>query len=83
MSLSLFIALYFLEAGVFFTIVPWTGIWTRNPLLHQHAGLAAFVDNPYVRGFVSGIGIVHIMLGVRDIVAMRRMKQQEPPVSPR
>ena len=80
MSLSLFIALYFLEAGLFFTIVPWTRIWTLNPLLHNHAGLAAFADNPYVRGFVSGIGVVHIMLGIRDIMAMRRNRQGEPPV---
>ena len=78
MTLSLFIALYLLEAGVFFTIIPWTRIWTLNPLLHNHSGLAAFADNPYVRGFVSGIGVVHIMIGIRDILQMRRASQEEP-----
>jgi hypothetical protein len=79
MSLSLFIALYLLEAGVFFTIVPWTRIWTLNPLLHHHVELAAFADNPFVRGFVSGVGVIHIMIGVRDIMAMRRNSREEPP----
>ena len=79
MPLSLFIALYCLEAGVFFAIVPWTRIWTLNPLLHNHLGIAAFADNPYVRGFVSGVGVVHIMIGVRDIIAFRRARQEEPP----
>jgi hypothetical protein len=36
MSLTLFFALYCLEAGVFFLIVPWTMIWTVNPLLHSN-----------------------------------------------
>ena len=79
MSLPLFIALYCLEAGVFFTIVPWTRIWTMNPLLHGHLAFGFWADNPYVRGFVSGVGVVHIIIGVKDIFVMRRNRQEEPP----
>jgi hypothetical protein len=71
-SLALFLALYCLEAGVFLTIVPWTRIWTLNPLLHNDLAISVWADNPYVRGFVSGVGVVHIIIGVRDIVMMSR-----------
>ena len=65
MSLPLFFALYCLEAGLFFTVVPWTSVWTLNSLLHSSASMAIFADNPFVRGFVSGIGVLHLIFGVR------------------
>ena len=72
MSLGLFFALYCLEAGLFFTIVPWTRIWTMNPLLHSTLTMGLVVDNPFVRGFVSGFGVIHLLIGVKDILQMTR-----------
>ena len=56
MSVPLFFALYCLEAGLFFTVVPWTRLWTMNPWLHQNLTIGLWIDNPFVRGFVSGFG---------------------------
>lgn len=75
MSLPLFFALYCLEAGLFFTVVPWTRLWTMNPMLHQVAAVGAIVDDPYVRGFVSGIGIVHLILGIRELARIVRARR--------
>lgn len=75
MSLSLFYALYCLEAGLFFTVVPWTRIWTLNPWLHTSLVVGAWADNPFVRGFVSGFGVVHILIGVKDIVRITRSRR--------
>jgi hypothetical protein len=75
MSVPLFFALYCLEAGLFFTVVPWTRIWTLNPLLHNHAALGVWVDNPFVRGFVTGVGVVHIMIGLKDIIVITRRRR--------
>ncbi len=75
MSLSLFVALYCLEAGLFFTFVPWTRIWTMNPLLHGTLAIGMWADNPYLRGFVSGIGVVHLMVGLRDMVRLARARR--------
>ena len=72
MSVPLFFALYCLEAGLFFTVVPWTRIWTLNPLLHNHVTLGLWADNPFVRGFISGVGVVHIIIGLKDIVLLTR-----------
>jgi hypothetical protein len=74
-SLPLFYALYCLEAGLFFTVVPWTRLWTLNPLLHNSATIAVYADNPFVRGFISGIGVVHLILGVRELVRISRARQ--------
>ena len=75
MSLALFFALYCLEAGLFFTVVPWTRIWTMNSLLHDSAMVALFADNPFVRGFVSGIGVLHLIFGVRELMRLARARR--------
>jgi hypothetical protein len=75
MSLPFFFALYCLEAGVFFLIVPWTMIWTLNPLLHSNIALGMWADNPFVRGFISGIGLLHLIVGVRDLVRISRERR--------
>lgn len=68
MSLQLFTALYCLEAGLFFTIVPWTRVWLMNPLLHHNPAVAVYADNPFVRGFITGFGLVHLLIGIHDIL---------------
>jgi hypothetical protein len=78
MSLPLFFALYCLEAGLFFTVVPWTSIWTLNPLLHGSAQLGLLADNPFVRGFVTGIGMLHLLIGMRELVRLSRLRRGSP-----
>jgi hypothetical protein len=75
MSLTLFFALYCLEAGLFFLIVPWTMIWTLNPLLHHNITVGMWADNPFVRGFVSGVGLLHLIVGVRDLLRASRERR--------
>ncbi|MFL6244756.1 MAG: hypothetical protein ACJ74H_01935 [Thermoanaerobaculia bacterium] len=75
MSLPFFFALYCLEAGLFFLVVPWTVIWTLNPLLHSSIAIGVVADNPFVRGFVSGLGLLHLIIGVRDLVRMSRERR--------
>jgi len=77
MTIALFFALYCIEAGVFFTIVPWTRVWTVNPWLHHSMAIAVWADNPFVRGFISGFGVVHIMIGVRYIIAFARERRAQ------
>ena len=75
MSVPLVFALYGLEAGIFFTIVPWTRVWTLNPVLHHHMALALWADNPFVRGFITGFGVIHLIIGIRDIGRIVRARR--------
>lgn len=76
MSVPLFFALYCVEAGLFFTIVPWTTIWTLNPVLHSSLAVAMWADNPFVRGFVSGVGLVHLIVGIRDLLRIVQARRE-------
>ena len=75
MSLPLFYALYCIEAGVFFTIVPCTRLWTLNTLRHRTPWLSVWVDNSFFRGFVSGVGIVHLIVGIHELMRITRARR--------
>ena len=75
MSVRLFFALYCVEAGFFFLIVPWTRMWTLNPLLHSTTALSVFAGNAYVRGFVSGFGVVHLLIAAKDLVRISQARR--------
>ena len=75
MAGPLFYAIYCLEAGFFFTIVPWTRLWTLNPLLHGNVAIGAIADNPFMRGFVSGIGVLHLLLAAREFHRILKTRQ--------
>ena len=77
MSVPLFFALYCLEAGLFFIIVPWTRLWTVNPLLHTNFTVTMLSGNPFVRGFVSGFGVIHLIIGVKDIMQISHARRAE------
>jgi len=38
-----------------------------------------WVDDPFVRGFISGFGVVHILLGIKDIVSISRARRETQP----
>ena len=76
MSVPLFFALYCIEAGLFFLIVPWTRLWTLNPLLHSSATLTMMAANPFVRGFVSGFGVVHLLIAFKDLVRITQARRR-------
>jgi len=73
MSIALFFALYCIEAGLFFLVVPWTHLWTMNPLLQGE--LAVLAANPFLRGFVSGFGVIHIIIGINDMLRLSQARR--------
>jgi hypothetical protein len=76
MSVPIFFTLYCVEAGLFFLIVPWTRMWTLNPLLHSSETLSLLAVNPFLRGFVSGFGVVHLMIAAKDLIRITQARRQ-------
>ena len=63
--------LFCLEVGIILTALPWTRIWTENSLLLGYPQLREFLMQNFVRGLVSGLGLVDIWMGVAEAVRYR------------
>ena len=63
--------LFCLEVGIILTALPWTRIWTENSLLLGYPQIREFLMQNFVRGLVSGIGLVDIWMGVAEAVRYR------------
>jgi hypothetical protein len=63
----LLLAAYLIVAGISLVIAPWLGdYWERNWFAAAMPALQYWMANDYVRGAVSGIGVVTTLVGLRD-----------------
>ena len=61
---------FFLEAGFVLILVPWSPFWDRN-YFAQHLPIGqAVITNNFIRGAVSGLGVVNILIGIGEIVSL-------------
>jgi hypothetical protein len=63
--------LFCLEVGIVLTVLPWTRLWTENSLLLGFPAVKVFMNHNFVRGLVSGLGLVDIWMGVVEAVTYR------------
>jgi hypothetical protein len=63
--------LFCLEVGIVLTVLPWTRLWSDNSLLLGFPALKVFLGLGFVRGLVSGLGLVDIWMGVVEAVTYR------------
>ena len=70
MAVTILFILYCFEAGVFFIFVPWTKFWSYNPLLHATPMIGMIAENYFFRGLVTGFGLVHFFVGLREIALL-------------
>jgi len=52
--------------GIVLVMVPWTALWDSNYLLQPYPSLRTWVLSGYVRGTVSGLGLVNIVLALDE-----------------
>ena len=48
--------------GVVLIMIPWLGYWDHNFFLEKYPGLIPFMLHPSVRGAVTGLGALDVML---------------------
>jgi len=65
--------LYSIEVGALLLWLPWLRFWENNYLLYQYPQILPVVSNPFFKGFVLGLGIVNILLGIQEIANVRRL----------
>ena len=63
-----------LEVGFFLLIFPWTDNWDK--FASFAARLRPYCDNLYVRGAISGIGIVNLYISLGEMFRLRRFAKR-------
>tara|TARA_B100001123_G_scaffold450946_1_gene625370 strand:- start:4875 stop:5183 length:309 start_codon:yes stop_codon:yes gene_type:complete len=64
--------LYYLEVGLVLLIAPWTTFWERNYFIQLNPVLEVLLISHVVRGAVSGIGGLCLVLVFIDIGGLAR-----------
>lgn len=80
MNRWLLIAVFF-EVGFVLLVVPWSRFWERNYFVESLPLLEAIVTNAFVRGAVSGLGLLNLLAGVAEITSLMlaRRTEDSPP----
>jgi hypothetical protein len=63
--------------GVLLILIPWLQYWDHNFFLDKYPGLIPFLLHPSVRGAVTGLGALDVLL------AARMMRERTDPVATR
>jgi hypothetical protein len=71
--LSLVVLVIFcLYLGLLLAALPWlTPMWDRNELLLQFPALHSFLIKGWVRGLVSGLGLLDLWIGISELIHYR------------
>jgi hypothetical protein len=70
LSLVIFV-IFCIELGMLLAVLPWTRIWTENSLLAAYPRWRALVQDNFVRGIITGIGLVDVWIGIWEAVHYR------------
>jgi hypothetical protein len=63
-ALRVLLLLAWLESGLLLVLLPWSSFWDVNYFLDRYPALILLVLNPYVRGAVSGLGILNALMAI-------------------
>jgi hypothetical protein len=56
--------LLWLVFGLALILVPWSDIWETNYFLYQYPALGLFLKNAFLRGAISGLGFMDVLLSL-------------------
>ncbi len=69
--MQMVLGFYFLEAGLFLVLAPWSGLWARRVVVPAPAALEPLLASNSFRGFVAGLGVLHLVLASRELLAWK------------
>lgn len=59
---------FLLEIGFMLIILPWSTYWDHNYFVAMMPAVRPFVTNNFIRGAVSGLGVLNMAVAVIDLV---------------
>jgi hypothetical protein len=78
--MRLLLTAFFFEAGLVLLIVPWSIYWERNYFVQALPMLEPLLTNAFVRGAVSGLGLVNLLAGFVEIWSFLTTRHVPDPV---
>jgi len=69
--------LFLIELGMVLAVSPWTPVWNQNSFLAAHPAVREFLNQGFVRGAFTGLGMVNIWMGIWEAVRYREEKVQD------
>ena len=70
MIARLLLIAYLIEAGLLLLIGPWSALWDRNLFVQSIGGLSELAKSGFVRGAVSGVGVLCVGAGLADLATL-------------
>jgi hypothetical protein len=67
-------AAFFLESGCLLLLLPWTPFWEHNYFGAVSSALHLVMTNDFVRGAVSGLGLLNLSAGITELLPLFRSK---------
>jgi hypothetical protein len=74
----LLLVAYFLEVGLVLIVVPWSAFWEQNFFAASLPPLRNLIENGFVRGAVSGLGLLTVCAGLAELASL--MASRRPAV---
>ncbi|HEY7185842.1 MAG TPA: hypothetical protein VH436_04800 [Vicinamibacterales bacterium] len=78
--MRLLLTVFFFEAGLVLVFLPWSSYWERNYFAMLLPQLQTLLVNDFVRGGVSGLGLVNVLAGVAEIWSFLSGRHLSDPV---
>jgi hypothetical protein len=64
--------IFALEIGLFLVVFPWMDSWDINHFQRWFPRLQDFWEDPYLRGAVSGLGLVNVYIACGEVIRLIR-----------
>ena len=78
----LFIVAFFFEIGFALVVVPWSAFWDRNYFAEAVPAVHAFITNNFVRGAVSGLGVINLIAGLGELISILLARNTDTDATP-
>ena len=63
--------IFSVELGIVLVLLPWKDVWTNNSFFASYPGLRLWLNHDFVRGAVSGLGLLNIWIGISEAAYFR------------
>ena len=77
----LLLVAFFFEIGLVLIVIPWSAFWDRNYFAQLAPPLEALITNNFVRGAVSGLGMINVSVGLVELVSIVLARASDRPAS--